>query len=228
MGAADNGARPELEAGDFALKREHIELFDNLRRFGNGTIESIEIKAGLPFRLTTSRNECRISVVNQHQTEADRVAKAVVGDTNRGRVSAAAQSWLIHHHRLWRSAVDEQGFQPQIDPDILQLTRIKSRRLAGRYGFARHDVEDIQQELLLDYLQRSSSFDAHRCTRRTFALLVINNRIATLIEAKQAACRDYRACRISLDQPRDHLGRKQSEVGDALAGDCISVRRLPS
>lgn len=53
LGAADNGARPELEAGDFALKREHIELFDNLRRFGNGTIESIEIKAGLPFRLTT-------------------------------------------------------------------------------------------------------------------------------------------------------------------------------
>jgi hypothetical protein len=53
LGAVDNGARPELEAGDFALKREHIELFENLRRLGNGTIESIEIKAGLPFRLTT-------------------------------------------------------------------------------------------------------------------------------------------------------------------------------
>ena len=55
LGAADNGSRPELEAGDFALRREHIELFDNLRRLGNGTIESIEIKAGLPFRLTVEQ-----------------------------------------------------------------------------------------------------------------------------------------------------------------------------
>jgi hypothetical protein len=51
LGAADNGMRPELEAGDFALKREHIELFEQLRRFGNGTIECIEVKGGLPFRL---------------------------------------------------------------------------------------------------------------------------------------------------------------------------------
>lgn len=51
LGASDNGARPELEASDFALKREHIELFESLRRLGNGTIEAIEIKAGLPFRL---------------------------------------------------------------------------------------------------------------------------------------------------------------------------------
>jgi hypothetical protein len=52
LGAADNQARPELEASDFALKREHVELFENLSRIGNGTVESIEIKSGLPFRLT--------------------------------------------------------------------------------------------------------------------------------------------------------------------------------
>jgi len=52
---AENGARPELQSGDFALKREHIELFDNLRLLGNGTIECIEIKAGLPFRITVEQ-----------------------------------------------------------------------------------------------------------------------------------------------------------------------------
>ena len=51
LGSADTGARPELESGDFALKREHIELFDQLRRFGSGTVECIEVKGGLPFRL---------------------------------------------------------------------------------------------------------------------------------------------------------------------------------
>ncbi|HEY1754186.1 MAG TPA: hypothetical protein VGG72_02235 [Bryobacteraceae bacterium] len=52
LGAADSEARAELEVADFALKREHIELFENLRRMGDGTVESIEIKSGLPFRIT--------------------------------------------------------------------------------------------------------------------------------------------------------------------------------
>jgi len=53
FGAPDNGARPELATSDFALKREHVELFENLRRLGDGIVESIEVKAGLPFRMTT-------------------------------------------------------------------------------------------------------------------------------------------------------------------------------
>lgn len=52
LGAADNGPRPELGAADFTLKREHVELFENLARVGDGTIESIEVKSGLPFRIT--------------------------------------------------------------------------------------------------------------------------------------------------------------------------------
>jgi hypothetical protein len=52
LGAADNDARPELQVSDFALKREHVELFQNLRLVGDGTVESIEIKSGLPFRIT--------------------------------------------------------------------------------------------------------------------------------------------------------------------------------
>lgn len=53
LGAPDNGARSELQSADFALKREHVELFDNLRAIGDGTVECIEVKAGLPFRITT-------------------------------------------------------------------------------------------------------------------------------------------------------------------------------
>jgi len=51
LGSTDSGARPELESVDFALKREHIDLFENLRRIGNGTIDRIEVMSGLPFRL---------------------------------------------------------------------------------------------------------------------------------------------------------------------------------
>jgi hypothetical protein len=53
LGAPDNGARPELRVSDFALKREHVELFENFKRLGNGIVETIEVKSGLPFRLIT-------------------------------------------------------------------------------------------------------------------------------------------------------------------------------
>ncbi len=51
LAALDNGARPELTSTDFALKREHTELFRCLGELGHGTVDLIEIKAGLPFRI---------------------------------------------------------------------------------------------------------------------------------------------------------------------------------
>jgi hypothetical protein len=51
LGSTDTGARPELDSGDFLLKREHLELFEQLRRLGDGVVECIEVKGGLPFRL---------------------------------------------------------------------------------------------------------------------------------------------------------------------------------
>jgi hypothetical protein len=49
--AAENGPRPELGAGNFLLKAQVVELFEQFDRLGNGTVELIEIKHGLPFRM---------------------------------------------------------------------------------------------------------------------------------------------------------------------------------
>ena len=49
---AENGPRPELTAGDFALKSQVIELFEQLDNLGDGTVEMLEVQRGLPFRLT--------------------------------------------------------------------------------------------------------------------------------------------------------------------------------
>ncbi len=112
--------------------------------------------------------------------------------------------------------MDETDQGQQLDPAILRLARFKGRQLAGKYGFARHEDEDIQQELLLDYLQRSRSFDSHRCSHQTFTRLVVNNRRGRLIEAQKARCRDYRLCRISLDQPFDPPGGPHSPRLDQI------------
>jgi RNA polymerase sigma factor (sigma-70 family) len=103
--------------------------------------------------------------------------------------------------------MDEKERHEQIDPIILRLARFKGHQLAGKYGFARHDAEDIQQNLLLDYLQRSMAFDSHRCSHRSFARLVVNNRISSLLETQKAACRDHRVRQVSLDQSPDETSQ---------------------
>lgn len=45
----ENGPRPELEIVDFSLKQEVCEFFRLIKRVGNGELDLIEIKHGLPF-----------------------------------------------------------------------------------------------------------------------------------------------------------------------------------
>jgi hypothetical protein len=52
----ENGPRPELDADDFLLKAQVIELFGHFDRMGDGTIGSLEVKYGLPFRLTVEES----------------------------------------------------------------------------------------------------------------------------------------------------------------------------
>ena len=46
---SENGPRREKSLNDFNLKEQVVELFDALARMGNGMVESIEVKHGLPF-----------------------------------------------------------------------------------------------------------------------------------------------------------------------------------
>jgi hypothetical protein len=48
---SDNGPRPELQRADFELKTQVVELLQCLDEVGDGVIETIEVKHGLPFRV---------------------------------------------------------------------------------------------------------------------------------------------------------------------------------
>lgn len=50
----DNGPRAEAAAIDFALKSQVVELLQCLDRIGDGTIDVLEVKHGLPFRMTVA------------------------------------------------------------------------------------------------------------------------------------------------------------------------------
>ncbi len=48
---SDNAPRPERERERFVLKSQILELFGILERFGDGVVELIDVKHGLPFRV---------------------------------------------------------------------------------------------------------------------------------------------------------------------------------
>ena len=48
---AENGPRPETSKADFTLKQQLVELFRYFDERGEGQIESLEVKHGLPFRM---------------------------------------------------------------------------------------------------------------------------------------------------------------------------------
>jgi len=47
----DNGPHPKLQAHDFLLKEQVIDLFQQLDAVGDGTIAVLDVRHGLPFRM---------------------------------------------------------------------------------------------------------------------------------------------------------------------------------
>ena len=48
----DNGPRPEVAKAGFVLKAEVRELFAQMEAMGDATIRCLEVKHGLPFKMT--------------------------------------------------------------------------------------------------------------------------------------------------------------------------------
>ncbi len=89
--------------------------------------------------------------------------------------------------------------QQGLDQHAVRLVRHKARQLIRRPEFTASDRTDIEQELFLDLLTRLPRFDATRAKRTTFVDRVVNNRVATLLEARTAAKRNPARCVASLD-----------------------------
>ncbi len=87
-----------------------------------------------------------------------------------------------------------------IDEYAVQIIKFKARQLVGRVGLTESDREDLEQEMILDLLQRLPKYNPDRAQRNTFIARVVEHKIATIIEARKAGLRDYRLCNCSLNE----------------------------
>ena len=95
-----------------------------------------------------------------------------------------------------------------IDEYAVKIIKYKARQLIGKAGFNEYDREDLEQEMMLDLLQRLPKYNPDRAQRNTFTARVVQHKVATMVEAQKAGLRDYRRCYCSLnDSLEDEEGR---------------------
>jgi RNA polymerase sigma factor (sigma-70 family) len=115
----------------------------------------------------------------------------------------------------------DDDFERHLDSDTLRFIRRKARQLAGRYGFQRHEAEDIQQSLILDCLERLARFNPQRGSRANFTRLIVKRSVATLIEARRSSTRGFHVRHVSLDSPINRNDSEASEFRDVISQhDC--------
>jgi len=87
----------------------------------------------------------------------------------------------------------------QLTEYTMTLIRHKARQLVGKAGYTKDDVEDIEQDLIRDLLERLPKFDPARATLNTFADRVIGSRVCNLLRHRQTEMRDCRREAFSLN-----------------------------
>ena len=91
-----------------------------------------------------------------------------------------------------------------IDKYAADLIRHKARQLVGKAGFTEDDRPDLEQELMIDLLQRMRHFNPAKAKKTTFMARIVERHISTILEARFAQCRDWRLCQTSLNEPLDN------------------------
>ncbi len=88
---------------------------------------------------------------------------------------------------------------PQVSDRDLDLVRSRIGRAVGRAGLTGADRDDLSQHALVELCRRAHRYDAGRGPRDAFVANVALNAVANVVERRCAAKRDWRRCRVSLD-----------------------------
>ncbi len=107
-------------------------------------------------------------------------------------------------HPLFRFPVNGEekkvdDLEHQLNTNIRKFIRRKANQLAGKYGFHSDETEDIEQSLVLCYLQGARRFDSRRGSIDHFGRCIIKHGVAKLIQSQRAMRRGFgtRLCSFS-------------------------------
>jgi DNA-directed RNA polymerase specialized sigma24 family protein len=106
--------------------------------------------------------------------------------------------------------------QADIDPLAYDLIRRKARSLVRRGGLSRTERDDVEQDLILCFLQRRSLFDPAKGSYGRFVSTVLKGCAANILRARCAAKRDPRRTRSLQGRVRGE-GGASTELGENIS-----------
>lgn len=106
-----------------------------------------------------------------------------------------------------------------LDTYAADLIRHKARQLVGKAGFTEDDRDDIEQELMLDLIQRMRHYNPAIAKKTTFMARIVERHISTILEARFAQCRDVRCTVFSLNAKHPNSDGDMEEFGEFLSDD---------
>jgi RNA polymerase sigma-70 factor (ECF subfamily) len=106
-----------------------------------------------------------------------------------------------------------------IDDYAATLIRIKARELVKTGGVPPSERKDVEQELKLDLIQRLRHCDPQRGSRATFYRVVVERRIASIIERRRSRTRKPSSPIRSLQTVIGREGDEELELADIVEGD---------
>lgn len=101
-----------------------------------------------------------------------------------------------------------------IDQYVVNQVRYHARKLIRHPGIHGMEVEDIEQELMLDYLSRSQAYDPEKAGWKTFVDRILNHKCANIIEDAKAKKRGGGVQEVSLDAWLEGRDGEDDELPD--------------
>ncbi len=101
-----------------------------------------------------------------------------------------------------------------IDQYVVNQVRYHARALTRHPAVHGMEVEDIEQELMLDYLSRIQAYDPERASRRTFVDRILNHKCASIIEEAKAQKRGGGVREMSLESWLENRDGDDDELPD--------------
>nr|BDD45924.1 hypothetical protein 4 [Pseudomonadaceae bacterium] len=117
------------------------------------------------------------------------------------------------------------GSADTVDEFTEGYVRKRARQLAGKFGFKRHDRDDIEQQLYLKLAKHLHAADPNDPKWKAFVAITVDRRIASLIRDNKAEKRDHRrACSIHVVVGTDDDG--PVELAETISEHEIPARRV--
>ena len=106
-----------------------------------------------------------------------------------------------------------------IHPYVVNQVRYHARSLVQHPAIYGVEVEDLEQELMLDYLSRKQAYDPEKAKWSTFVDRILNHKCASLIEAARAQKRGSGIREFSLDAWLEDQNGEDRDLPDPATED---------